>query len=409
MPVKINNAFIRKIAREKPCKVREFRDADLRGFIVRQQPSGFITYCAVTFMGSARNGSRRQRRWRVGEHPALSPSEARETAAELIAKARLDRLPLERKVERYKLGMFLDEHYLPWAKDHLKAPEAQERQLWPFANWRSLHLNEIDRLLVEKWRGRRLASGVSPNTVNRNVCVVRSVLSKAVEWGFLRHHPLEGLKPLKIDQGRQPRTLNDDERSRLFAALAARDEDLKQKRRSGNEWRRVRGYNLYPDFSHVGDHLTPIVLTAYHTGMRRGEIFSLTWDDVDFREDLITVRGESSKTSQTRIIPMNGILSDVLRNWRDQSDIGYWFVFPARNGLRLDNIQTSWDALRKQSGLFAVKFKDLRSDFGSRLANNGVELAVTQRLLGHSSPVITMKFYVAIQHETMREAVASIA
>jgi len=51
------------------------------------------------------------------------------------------------------------------------------------------------------------------------------------------------------------------------------------------------------------------------------------------------------------------------------------------------------------------RFKDLRSDFGSRLANNGVDLAVTQRLLGHSSPVVTMKYYVSIQDQTMRDAV----
>ena len=82
------------------------------------------------------------------------------------------------------------------------------------------------------------------------------------------------------------------------------------------------------------------------------------------------------------------------------------YVYPGKYGTRLDNIQKSWNGLRKNFGLQRVRIKDLRSDFGSRLANNGVDLAVAQRLLGHSSPVVTMRYYVTIQEQTMRDAVA---
>ena len=110
MTVKINNAFIRRIANQKPDKVREFRDAQLRGFIARQQPSGFISYYAVTFKGSARRGNRRQRKFRIGEHPAIAPSEARKVAGELTAQATLDSLPIERERERWLFDRFLEEH-----------------------------------------------------------------------------------------------------------------------------------------------------------------------------------------------------------------------------------------------------------------------------------------------------------
>ena len=82
-------------------------------------------------------------------------------------------------------------------------------------------------------------------------------------------------------------------------------------------------------------------------------------------------------------------------------------MFPGKFGERLDNINKSWNGVRKTYGLNGIRFKDLRSDFGSRLANNGVDLAVTQRLLGHSSPVVTMRYYVSIQDQTMRDAVAA--
>ena len=104
---------------------------------------------------------------------------------------------------------------------------------------------------------------------------------------------------------------------------------------------------------------------------------------------------------------MNELLIGVLDKWASQSQNKEGYVFPGKFGERLDNINKSWNGVRKTCGLNGVRFKDLRSDFGSRLANNGVDLAVTQRLLGHSSPVVTMRYYVSIQDQTMRDAVAT--
>jgi integrase len=406
MTEKINNAFIRRISNQRPDKVREFRDSLLRGFVVRQQPSGFISYYAVTIKGSARRGSRRQRKVRIGEHPALGPSEARNAAEELIAKARLDDLPLVKERERWLLQSFLNEHYLPWAEGHLKDPAGQRGQLRRFKEWSNYYLDEIDKLLVENWRNQRLRDGASPGTVNRNVVVIRAVLSKAVEWELLEHHPLAGLKKLPVDRGSAPRTLSDEDRTKLFYALADRDNKLATERISANRWRQERRYSLLPELIYYGDHLTPIVMTAYHTGMRRGEIFSMHWNDVNLEGQLITVRAENAKTSQTRTIPINDPLFYVLTMWQKHASLSEGYVFPGKHGSRMDNICNSWEKLRRNYGLWHVRFKDFRSDFGSRLANNGVDLSVTQRLLGHSSPVVTMRYYVTIKEETMREAVA---
>ena len=156
-------------------------------------------------------------------------------------------------------------------------------------------MDEIDRLLVENWRNKRLATGTSPGTINRNVVVIRSVLSKAVEWGLLKHHPLTGLKKLRVDRGGAPRMLSDEDRKKLFAALAERDRILADERRSANRWRQERHYPLLPELTHYGDHLTPIVMTAYFTGMRRGEVFSLQWDNIDLDNRVLTVRGDNTR------------------------------------------------------------------------------------------------------------------
>jgi integrase len=61
-------------------------------------------------------------------------------------------------------------------------------------------------------------------------------------------------------------------------------------------------------------HLKPILLTAYHTGMRKGEILNLAWDRVDFEADMIRLRPEDTKTQEGRLLPMTKELSETLRN-----------------------------------------------------------------------------------------------
>lgn len=404
MTVKIDNNLVRKLAREKPEKVREFRDDLMRGFLIRQQKSGSIAYFVSVHRGSA---VRRQRRVKVGEHPITSPSEARDEAGRILAQVKLGQLPDNERV--VTLGEFLDDKYLPWMRKALKAPDSQEGQLRRcFTIWRALPLNEITKHMVEIWRTKRIAEGASRGTANRNITVLRSVLSKAVEWDVLPYHPLAGLKQLRVDRNKPVRVLSDDERKRLFEAIDKRDEKLKEQRRTANEWRRIRRYNSYPELVHFGDYLKPIFLIAYHTGMRRGEILSLDWGDIDFDRKVINIRGEMSKSSQSRAIPINSVLVDVLKRWKEQTEGGIGYVFLGPNGGPIEKLRNSWNTVRKRADLLDFRFHDLRADFTSRLVNASVSLPVAQRLLGHSSPVITMKYYTAVNDDSLRSAVEKV-
>lgn len=55
----------------------------------------------------------------------------------------------------------------------------------------------------------------------------------------------------------------------------------------------------------AADHLRPILLCAWETGMRRGEILSLSWPKVNLRENLITLESQDTKTKQRRQIPIS--------------------------------------------------------------------------------------------------------
>lgn len=139
------------------------------------------------------------------------------------------------------------------------------------------------------------------------------------------------------------------------------------------------------------DLLKPLTILALHTGCRRGELFNLTWDAVDFRTRTITVHGMGAKSGQTRVIPLNAVAHDTLKTWREQGS-GQGLVFPGKDGKRLDNISTSWEHLMQEANVTNFRFHDLRHTFASRLVQNGVDLIVVKELLGHSDFKLTLRY-----------------
>jgi integrase len=153
------------------------------------------------------------------------------------------------------------------------------------------------------------------------------------------------------------------------------------------------------------DHLTPIVLIALNTGMRRGELFSMQWIDIDFKAKNLAVRGENSKTSKTRIIPLNNEAFSVLMKWEKQTTKKL-FIFPGKNDKKLTDIKTAFKNLLKLAKIMTTAeakqkelpiingfwFHALRHTFASKLAMKGVDLNTIRELLGHSDIKMTMRY-----------------
>ena len=180
-------------------------------------------------------------------------------------------------------------------------------------------------------------------------------------------------------------------RQRLRTALEARDTRRNAKREAANRWRRERGYAEWP--AEKPDHLTPIVLLALNTGLRRGEIFNLRWTDVDLVGAQLTVRGEGAKSGQTRHVPLNAkpLTVAARRGRRLTSADGY--VFPGRadsDDGRLDDVKKAWLPIVKAAKLTAFRFHDLRHTFASKLVMAGVDLNTVRELLGHSDLKMTL-------------------
>lgn len=128
------------------------------------------------------------------------------------------------------------------------------------------------------------------------------------------------------------------------------------------------------------------ILLALGTGLRRGDIESLKVSDVDLENNYITTTSRKTRKSMGSR-PVSAPVMAELSRYVSMLEVGQEKLFS-------DNFsQKKWKKICKDAGLADLKFHDLRKTFGSILAQNGISTAVTQKLLEHSSPVLTNKIY----------------
>jgi integrase len=394
MQAAITQGLIKSLKPE--AKPYEVRDPRLKGFLLRVQPTGVMTYYAEYGRG---------KRHRVGPADALAPSQAREEAKRVLAGVALgdDPAAAQREAKAHTLRSFLDEVYEPWAKANIRTPKNTLGRLRAnFPDLQNKKLADISAWVVEKGRSARLKAGAKATTVNRDLDDLRSALGKAVAWKLLDVHPLTEVKRSRTDDNAGVRFLDDDEEKRLRVALDAREERNRAERDRANAWRAERGYQLMPDLRLVtfADHLKPMVLLSINTGCRRGELFSLEWRDVDLVRAMLTVRGQSAKSGRTRHVPLNAEALAALQGWRAQRPDSDVLVFPGRNGDRLDNVRKAWVGVLADAEIKSFRWHDQRHHFASRLVMAGVDLNTVRELLGHASYQMTLRYaHLAPEHK----------
>ena len=374
---------------EKPYEVR---DSDIKGLILRVQPTGrMIYYCEF------RTHAGRKNRVKIGAVEILSIAQARDEAIKLSAEVAIGEDPAQRrkKEKLSSLSIFLKEAYAPWARSQQKrADDNLDRIEKLFPEFLSLTLDRITVLSVQRWINARRSDGIQPATINRNIALLKSVLSRAVEWDVLPRHPLKGIKPMRVDSRGIVRFLSNEEEIRLLNALDSREERIRIGRESANTWRSVRGQDTLPSLNSLTfkDHLKPMVLLSAHTGIRQGEMFSLRWGDIDFKNTTLTVHGKNAKSGQTRQIRLNTVALSALREWKKQQPLSNEFVFTGENENAFNNVKKSWGKLLIDAKISSFRWHDLRHHFASKLVMAGVDLNTVRELLGHSDIKMTLRY-----------------
>ncbi|MEE9271593.1 MAG: tyrosine-type recombinase/integrase [Candidatus Krumholzibacteria bacterium] len=266
-----------------------------------------------------------------------------------IAQGRLGLLPKKQA----PLFSEFTEQYLEHAKANKKSWQTDVyliRKLSP--SFGKKRLSEITSWNVEQHKARRKEE-VSPATVNRELSLLRRMFNLAIQWGLADKNPTAGVRKFREDE-RPLRILSAEEEAQLLEQLP--------------------------------QHLRDITEFAINTGMRRGEILSLRWDQVDMREKMLAV--ERGKTGTVSYVPANKKVVAVLRR-RQAIDSDYVFTW---NGESIERFDKTWQKALKAAGIPKVRFHDLRHAFATRLLRAGEDITTVRELLGHSSINMTLRY-----------------
>ncbi len=368
----------------------EVHDTTVGGLFVRVTPAGAKSYVVSWARG------RKKTLGRVG---ILTLDQARAEATQYLAEARTLGEPLAVTQGRKgatlpSLREFIDNTYMPWFKTHHKGHEKTQHTLSNnFDTIMSQRLDAITGRDLELIRTAWMQAGNKASTVNRKMGSISGVFSRAVEWEYIGTHPLAKLKQLKVDSMGLVRYLDVDETKRLREALDARQNEMRAERESANKWRSDRNKKQLPSLRDLPftDHLKPMVLVSLNTGMRRGELFDLKWSEVNFQTKTITAAGTTTKSSDTRHIPMNKETVGVLEDWKKKVGKSR-YVFPSQGGGRLDDVKSAWLKLLERAKVDGFRWHDMRHDFASRLVMVGVPLNTVRDLLGHADIKMTLRY-----------------
>lgn len=266
----------------------------------------------------------------------------------------------------------LCEEYLLYSKAN-KAQGSYERDQLSIKHllkaFGSKLLSEITTRDIEAYKNQR-RDEVAPATVNRELSCIKHMLGKAVKWGYLSANPADGVAKFKEPPGRV-RYLNEDEIERLLECCSG--------------------------------HIRPVVVMALNTGMRRGEILGLKWQDVDLPNRVSKVI--RTKNNEMRMIPINGTLYNELAAL--EPGIGNCHVFVDQDGNPLGNIRTAFCGALRRAGIKSFRFHDLRHTFASRLVQAHVDITTVQKLLGHKDIRMTLR-YSHLSDTHLKEAVKKL-
>jgi integrase len=403
MKAKVTQEAVEKLEIRK--KIYDVTDESFHGFTVRVHPTGNKVFLIRYQLANGARG-----RYTLGKFGVVTVAQAKHQAKKILAMAAMGEDPKAKPPSNsFTLKQFIENEYSTWSEAHHQWSKDHIQKLYRFKEFINLPLNEINAQIVEKWRSTCLKNNLAPATVNRNTASLRSVISKAVEWGILETHPLSKFKQLRVDRSPNVRYLTEEEEKRLREALDTRELRLRKNRENGNQWRAEREYDLYPDLNVVPyvDYLKPLVLLSINTGARRGELFRMQWEDVDFDRKSIALVMRGKRKSYTRHIPLNNEAYETLLGWRKMRPLTDKMIFPSKNGTKFDNIQTSWENIRKEAKVNNFRWHDMRHHFASRLVMNGVPLNTVRELLGHTNVEMTLR-YAHLAPEQKERAVATL-
>lgn len=238
-------------------------------------------------------------------------------------------------------------------------------------------LSNITPADIEDYQKFRLAEGAKPATVNRERACLSHLFNLAKRrQKFFGVNPVSQVQALEENNQRE-RILSPEEEERLLSCCSP--------------------------------HLKPIIITALYTGMRKGEIINLKWENIDLKHNIITIKNNVSKNKKTRRIPISSAIRRVFLKQRLQNGRAD-FVFISSNGnpyKRHDSLKKPFQVACQKANIEELRFHDLRHTAATRMVEAKAGIVAVSRILGHSSLKMTMRY--AHPEDSLRDAVEKLA
>ena len=328
------------------------------------------------------------------------PSSLAEKRAAVEAKHKADEeAEAARKAQEERENLTFDRFfrttYLPQQKADGKAPRSLAREdefdrLWIGPAFGNKPLRQIAPLDLERLKKAMTDKGRAPRTINYCLAVVRQVFNHARRLGLYDGESPTSKVKKPTEDNRRLRFLAHEEADRLLEALASHSPQVHD-----------------------------MALLALNCGLRAGEIFALTWGDVDLDRGVITIRGTNrkagtkTKSGKTRAAIMTDAVKAMLtgRERGENSEL----VFPSERGGKIVQVSDSFDRTVAHLGLNEgitddrnrVVFHTLRHTFASWLVESGVDLYTVKELMGHGTLAMTER-YSHLDPDTLQRAVKTM-
>jgi integrase len=247
-----------------------------------------------------------------------------------------------------------------------------------FGNKRLYQISPLDVESYKKQRKETPTRAKKPRSdvaVNRELETLRHIFNKAVDWGFMEKNPFDKFRDpilFKEDENRV-RYLTEDEIKRLFAVLG--EEKPKDKKHPEEK---IKPYQ----------YLENIVRAALLTGLRRGDLLSLKWADVDLEKGVLFFN-EQKKRNKRRIKVLNSDMINLLKSVpRGESET----IFSGPDAKPLKDVKRSFRTTLKRAGIRDFHLHDLRHTSASYMVMRGASLKSVQEHLGHTSLTMTQRY-----------------
>ncbi len=241
----------------------------------------------------------------------------------------------------------------------------------------SYKLSAITPKDIVDYQSNRLKEGRKPATVNRELACLKHLFNFAKQRGkFFGENPVSKVRFLE-ENNQVERVLTLDEEERLIANSAP--------------------------------HLRPIILTAIHTGMRKGELLSLKWINADLEHNVISVEPTNTKSKKLKRIPINSKLRRILLEQKLKTGFSdYVFLNPeGKPYLSAFSVKTCFENACRRANITGLRFHDLRHTAATRMIESGASIVAVSKILGHSSLAMTMRY--SHPDNSLKEAVEKLA